>query len=92
MKDTGHKTYYTSFYDGSGNNSNLFSGCSISAYRDSDGNITADIKSDTIDTTIDNIGTASEPNEAGFLAFQKLITKGVERTEEAMIYYLMKFM
>ena len=90
LKDTGYKTYYTPFYDGSGNNSNLFSGCSISAYRDSDGSITADIKSNNISRTIENVGTASEPNEAGFLAFQKLITKGLGDIDEAMIYFLMK--
>lgn len=89
LNDTGHKTYYTS-YNNAGDASNLFSGCSISAYRDSDGTITADIKSDTIDTTIDNIGTASEPNEAGFLAFQKLITKENPTTDDAMVYYLLK--
>lgn len=88
LRDGNFKTLYKAF-DEFGQTSNLFSGCSISAYRDESGLIDASIESATVNTTVKNIGTASEPKEAGFLAFQKLITMGLN-TEEAMAHFLLK--
>jgi hypothetical protein len=89
LRDGNYKTLYTPFTE-VGQASNLFSGCTISAYRNEEGNIDADITTDSGTTTVKNIGTASEPKEAGFLAFQKLITMGFEKTEEAMAHFLLK--
>ena len=89
LRDGNFKTLYKSFTE-RGQTSNLFSGCSISASRSETGLIDASIQSGTVNTTVKNIGTASEPKEAGFLAFQKLITMGLGSTEEAMAHFLLK--
>jgi hypothetical protein len=95
LRDIGHKTLYTD-YNQQGPFSNLYSGCSISASRE-DGKISAEIEFDGITTEIEDIGKASEPNEAGFLALKKLIESRqpgeanfLGHTEEVMKYFLLK--
>ena len=89
LRDTGFRTSYVPFGE-PGFTSNLFSGCTISATRDTVGTITADITSPTVNMRVENIGTASEPEEAGFLAFLKLLASNFTNSDEAMAHFLLK--
>jgi hypothetical protein len=89
LRDTGFRTSYTPF-NHSGFTSNLFSSSTISATRNTEGTITADITAPGVDIRVEDIGTASEPEEAGFLAFLKLIASNFTNWEEAMAYFLLK--
>ena len=90
LKDIGHHTQYTQ-WNNNGLSSTLLCGCDISTYSADDGTITADVTMPDGDTiTIHDIGSASEIDEAFFLALQKLLEVGKAKIEYAFLYLLLK--